>query len=221
MDEARLEPNRLSSPSGPELRPTGEKILRTAIKLFSHRGFRQVSIRELTREVGIKESSLYNHFHSKNELLDVIFDTFLRAYQTLELTDEQIDEKIAAVSVDEFLRRSFMLFKGQMETARFERIYRILITEQFSNQRARRIVVDRLIRGPLLTWERVFARMAETGRISELDPRVLAAEFHYPMFALVYEYSIAKYDGEDTAPIERRISEHVNFFARTIATPGG
>ena len=53
-----------------------EKILNTAIDLFSNKGFNAVSVRDITRGVEIKESSLYNHFKSKDEILETIFWNF-------------------------------------------------------------------------------------------------------------------------------------------------
>jgi AcrR family transcriptional regulator len=43
------------------------KIIEVSIELFSEKGYNAFSIRDITKKVGIKESSLYNHFHSKQE----------------------------------------------------------------------------------------------------------------------------------------------------------
>lgn len=39
---------------------TKEKIVETALDLFSQRGYDGVSVRDIARAVGIRESSLYN-----------------------------------------------------------------------------------------------------------------------------------------------------------------
>ena len=46
---------------------TKEKIVETALELFSQRGYGGVSIRDIAREVGIRESSIYNHFPGKQD----------------------------------------------------------------------------------------------------------------------------------------------------------
>ena len=43
---------------------TKEKITETALDLFSQRGYDGVSVRDIARAVGIRESSIYNHFQS-------------------------------------------------------------------------------------------------------------------------------------------------------------
>ena len=57
-----------------EKKPTKEKIFDVALDLFSQKGFDAVSVREIAREVGIRESSIYNHYKSKEAILDAIID---------------------------------------------------------------------------------------------------------------------------------------------------
>ncbi len=48
---------------------TRERILAAALDLFAQHGFGGASMRELARRVGIRESSLYNHFPGKAAIL--------------------------------------------------------------------------------------------------------------------------------------------------------
>lgn len=61
------------------------KIIYEALSLFSVKGYDAVTIREIAASVGIKESSIYNHFKNKRDILNKIIDeTLNRYYQTLE-----------------------------------------------------------------------------------------------------------------------------------------
>ena len=48
---------------------TRRKLLETALVLFAERGYHGVSVRDITTVVGVKASSLYAHFPSKEQLL--------------------------------------------------------------------------------------------------------------------------------------------------------
>ena len=64
---------------------TKDKIIYEALSLFSVKGYDAVSIREIASAVGIKESSIYNHFKNKKDLLNkIIEETLKRYYQVLE-----------------------------------------------------------------------------------------------------------------------------------------
>ncbi len=55
---------------------TKAKIMDVALHMFSERGYEAVSIRDICREVGIKESTLYYHFKNKQDILDSLFIRF-------------------------------------------------------------------------------------------------------------------------------------------------
>lgn len=50
-------------------------ILQTAVQLFSERGFRGVTTRELAQALGVSEPVLYQHFPSKKDLYAAIIET--------------------------------------------------------------------------------------------------------------------------------------------------
>lgn len=53
---------------------TAELIRRTAIRSFAERGYEATSMRELATQVGVKPSSLYNHYGAKEDLLWAIVE---------------------------------------------------------------------------------------------------------------------------------------------------
>ena len=53
---------------------TRQRILDAALELFALHGFAGTSIRAIARQVGLRESSLYNHFPGKHALYEALFD---------------------------------------------------------------------------------------------------------------------------------------------------
>ena len=53
---------------------TRERILDAALDLFSVHGYDGASIRQIARAVGLRESSLYNHFAGKEAILHALID---------------------------------------------------------------------------------------------------------------------------------------------------
>ncbi|MBI6875638.1 TetR/AcrR family transcriptional regulator [Clostridium aciditolerans] len=83
---------------------TKDRILRTALKLFIERGFVEVSVNDLIKEVGIAKGGFYHHFKSKDELIGEIIEKFIIPY---------LDELIRSVdkSVGSPTKRLQNLFK--------------------------------------------------------------------------------------------------------------
>ena len=65
------------STAAPKLSGTERRaaIVTAAIRLFSERGFRGVTTRELAAEVGVSEPVLYQHFATKRDLYAAIIDS--------------------------------------------------------------------------------------------------------------------------------------------------
>ena len=54
--------------------PTRERLLDAALARFSREGWGGTSIRDLARDVGIRESSVYKHFASKQAIFDALLE---------------------------------------------------------------------------------------------------------------------------------------------------
>ena len=53
---------------------TKDKILIEALSLFSVSGFSGVSVRDIAKAVGIRESAIYKHYKNKQQLFDTIVE---------------------------------------------------------------------------------------------------------------------------------------------------
>ena len=59
-----------------EIVPTKRKILICAVDMFAINGFTESSVRDIAMAVGIKSASLYNHFSSKEDILEFMLNDF-------------------------------------------------------------------------------------------------------------------------------------------------
>ena len=75
------------------MKPTQQKIFKIAIELFSQKGYSGVSIREIAKAVGIKESSIYNHYKNKDQILQTIYDYYQNQMKKTILPEKELDKK--------------------------------------------------------------------------------------------------------------------------------
>src|SRR6186713_1162940 len=52
-----------------------EQILETAVNLFSQRGFKGTTTKEIARAAGVSEAMVFRHFENKDALYEAILDT--------------------------------------------------------------------------------------------------------------------------------------------------
>lgn len=192
---------------------TKKKILESAIELFSMRGYSGASIRDIVKEVGIKESSLYKHFKSKEEILDTILTNFRLAVEKILPPMRSIEQIAASMSLLQFLQRGIQNFMEHIDDEINQKVWRILYNELFRHPIAQEIyrheVMDRTIRCLAL----VFERMIGAGKMADKDPLITASAYQHASITLILEYNLLKSLHERTDEVERKIQEHVHFFA--------
>jgi len=152
-----------------------ERILEAAIALFSERGFSTVSQREIAAAVGIKAASIYNHFQSKEAILEAIVERLSRgledqvrpAFEPEELISLRAYLNGIASASDAFFLRSEYLRLGQ-----------IIMREQFYNATVRRMLYEMMIRRPRESMCAYFARLMDAGMMQKGDSMFAAKEYH-------------------------------------------
>lgn len=196
---------------------TKQRIIETAIELFSQHGYSGVSIREITRSVGIKESALYNHYRTKDEMLETIYSMFRKEQELYSLPPvELLSVILDNTSIEQFLMQGFDRFKETMNHPLLMRIWRILNIEQYRDARAREIILEEIYKRTIDFLEAAFQILVEKQQIKPLPPRMLAYEYQYPIFTVMTEYLLLKFDDKDTDELEQRVHEHISYFIENI-----
>lgn len=106
---------------------TRARILDAALELFSHYGFVGTSVRRLARAVGLRESSLYNHFPDKKAILKTLISEYGPASVSQRLETPRY--RTLAESPDGFCRQYADDLLNQWEDPR-EQLFMALITAE-------------------------------------------------------------------------------------------
>lgn len=196
---------------------TRVRILDAAIDLFSINGYSGVSIRDIARAVGIKESSIYNHFSSKEALLDEMFTLYDQESAGLIPSEELSEQVLNTITPQQFWENGFRQFKEVMGSARTMKLARILTMEIYRSERAREILLKNSIEGPIAFAEKIFRKLMERGQIRTMDAARLAVSFQAALFALYVEYLALQSAGQDTRKVEQQVKNHIRFFSELVS----
>lgn len=199
---------------------TRQKIMDAAMELFSQRGFEAVSVRDIAGAVGLRESSLYNHFRNKREIFDAIVDFSWKQAESY-YREKNIPftgaEDLSCFSERDFSRLSatildtFRFFFADPWNVRFRCL---LILSQFADQRSAQIY-RRLYRDiPLEIQEAVFAGLMAAGQFRQADPRAAALDFYGAVFLLLHTC-------ESWEEAEPMLLVHLRQFVDSYEIPAG
>lgn len=87
------------------------QIIAESINIISERGIQGLTIKNLSKRIGITEPAIYRHFENKMEILLTILDTFKQNSQ-LALTKIAVDNIPAVKKLEEIYSHNFQTFSG-------------------------------------------------------------------------------------------------------------
>ncbi len=173
---------------------TKQRIANEALTLFSQRGYTAVSVRDISNAVGIKESSLYNHFKNKQDIFDsIVKECTILAQNYFESIDisntfEGSIGNYITMSDEEFLSISIGIFQFYLQEENLVKFRRMLTIEQFNNQKIAELFRAVFIDNTLNFQQRVFKMLIKNNIFIDTDPYILALQFYAPVFLMFYKF---------------------------------
>lgn len=187
-----------------------EKIFNVSIDLFSMHGYEGVSIRQIASNVGIKESSIYNHYASKEAILDIILNYYI---ERMFSQDIPLDDAIANldVSLDHFYQMGLNAFAKQLKDEKMSKITRIILIESYHNEKINEFLKKSILEDPIKGWITLFDLMKSKKLIREdVDSSQLAESFYKYGLFLLYEHYIINYPEDDEIFVEKLCEKSKN-----------
>jgi len=147
---------------------TKQRIFDVSVELFSQKGYDAVSLREIAAEVGITNAAIYNHFNSKEAILDDIFSVFQRKLNGYLLKKEQVDRCIETDTPRQLLERCIGRFTtDDLEFMAYS--YRIVFRENLVNQTAGELIITQLHEKTAKSIKYVLDSLIGRGSIPAMD----------------------------------------------------
>lgn len=142
---------------------TKAQIFAQAALLFADYGYNYISMKEIAEKVGIRPSSIYNHYESKDALLDQMYALYKERCLLPRLSIEACEPILQTGTAEEILEIfNYPLAEPQLEMFA---ITRILWARKYIDATAREIYNTYVMEAGLNYISEVFARGAAMGRI--------------------------------------------------------
>lgn len=201
---------------------TKDRILREALRLFSEKGFEAVSVRNIAGAVGIKESSLYNHFTNKQDIFDSIISEYNARgeafFSKMDLAGEDMQLKVDEKTVN--LYKNISLAQLEQITGKVFDFYfndeinvqirRMLTMEQYRDEKTAKMYREISFNAALDYQSKLFEVLIAADCFIEADPYILALEFFAPAFLIFYKFDNNEQSLEEARDLFQRHVVHFN-----------
>jgi AcrR family transcriptional regulator len=197
---------------------TKRQIFEKSLDFFSINGFSGTSIRQISRAIGIRESTIYNHYKSKEE----IFSAILAEFKTKSIVKEILsDDLLDILSTPEIFLNNFTKRLIELWDKPEERKFiRLLLMEQFTKNGSHDLSISEYLKDIRSICKMILGEMIKAGIIKKAEPETLTEQFIAPLFLL----RIEKMSFDNTQNINEvfALSEkHVNYFWNAVKQKTG
>ncbi|MGN1423019.1 MAG: TetR/AcrR family transcriptional regulator [Oscillospiraceae bacterium] len=188
--------------------PTRDRILDSALELFSEKGYDGVGVDLIAENAGIKGPSLYKHFKGKEDILNALIERAERYYETNFGSAEHPGKTPA--SMEELTELSLKRIGFTLHDPVIKRVRRMLTMEQFRSRRIAALATKYNLGIVQGLYRQSFAEMMENGVMRRADPALLSMAFAAPVTLLI---QLCDREPEREGELMERIGEYFRFFA--------
>lgn len=173
---------------------TKEKILDTALTLFSEQGYDAVSVGEIAEAVGIKPPSLYKHFKNKEDIFESCVAYFYEKMgalnqKLLPAADREV-EFYQDITDESLLLIAHSLFTFYLTDSVAARFRKMLLIGRYRSPRLDQLFEMLFVDGAIEGEAAIFAKLVEASIFKPTNPKILAMRFYTPIFFLLQKYDL-------------------------------
>ncbi len=204
---------------------TKQKIIETALTLFSERGYDAVSVGEIAEAVGIKAPSLYNHFQSKQAIFDAIVETTALQY---EKDTGRIDIHVQRAAADvpmlmtigeeELFEKVRQIFDYSLHNDNIRKFRKMMTIEQFRSPSLGELYTRRFSERLVDYHAEIFRSLIAAGVIYGGDTNALALMYVAPVITLI---GVCDRQPEREAECLEKLKSHVKQFYSMVHISAG
>ena len=181
-----------------------EEIYQVIARLFAYRGYHSTSMREIARELGMNQSSLYYYFASKQDILFTLMndamDDVLAILEDISSTDLLPEDRLNRV----------LSFYTQYYAGDQERLI-LLINEMNSLKEEYRSILVGKQRRYVQLIKSILEELAAQDKIKQIDPAIATFAF----FGMVH-YTIKWYHKDGPVSLEQLANAFVEIFTKGV-----
>ena len=162
---------------------TKERILITALKMFSEKGYEGTNLRELLAELGFTKATFYKHYESKEELWNTVIDEMCTYYE--EHFGSIRNMPPIPQNTNELKKLTLKMLDFTMRDEKIIMTRKLLLTEQFHDNRICELATEHFNIELESMFTVVFEGMMKNGSLKKDDPAMLAFAYISPISSLI------------------------------------
>lgn len=200
---------------------TKQEILKAALDLFSEQGYEATSVSQIAAAVGIRKSTMYSHYVSKQDILDALMSQVLEQYNKRSIflhtdwNDEAFAEMKKDLSPDGAEKLIFEHIKFIIHDPTISKARKMLTIEQFRNKQMAELQTLRNYTNVMNYFTGLIRFFISRGKVKDGDAEIMAAQLSLPVSVWI---NLCDREPEREEEITGLIERHIRQFFMVYGT---
>ena len=198
---------------------TKQEILDASLEFFSTQGYEATSISQIAKAVGIRKSSLYSHFASKQDILTALCENVLvefnehSIFANSNLDSESFKNRKKDINSDTAIELFLKHINYILHDPKISRIRKMLTIEQFRNNEIARIQTKQSYTDVMNYFIEIIRFLISEGKLINKNPDIMAAQLCLPISAWISLCDREPtYEDQITALIEKHVKQFFEIY---------
>ena len=161
------------------------QILDSAASVFADKGFHATTIKDIARETGIADGTIYLYFENKAALLLGVFERMRASVQPDE-TFLNLGELDFRAFLKAYFRQPLIALKGDNFA-----LFRVVISEMLVNKELRELYYGQILEPTLRMGEQLLQQWAKRNVLKPIDSHLTVRAIAAMVLGLMVEHSVA------------------------------
>jgi len=183
---------------------TRKRIFRTALQLFSERGFRDTTIDAIAQEADIGKSTFFNYFDNKESILLHFREMQMERIKAFVMESMKSDEPLMNL----IYKLALIMTEEQQKSPAF---FHSLMSASFSSEATRKQLSEGLIRGRKMLSELMDIRQ----KSGEIRSDIPACDIAYSLQRVIFG-SMLLWSISPAGALEEQLHDIVSMFIKSI-----
>ncbi len=192
--------------------PTKNRILDEALIMFAENGYKGTNLRDLAARLGLSKSALYKHYSSKEDIWNCLLDRMEAYYAERFGSESNLPPQ--PKTCEELLAITMNMLHFTANDPKIILTRKLLLTEQFHDERVKKLATKHFLEGTQRIFARIFERMMSDRILKKDDPEMLSFIYTAPVTSLVH---LCDREPENQEQIFKRIENFAKHFISTYA----
>ena len=189
-----------------------EEIIHATLELAAEKGLGSVSMQQIASKVGITKASLYNHFSSREEIVDAMYEVLRNASKEKNNIGEiNYDMLTKDKSMSEILSGVVYSYKQMINDPEMMLFYKVILSERSINKAAAEIMVKET-KTMINATKTLFYAMQVKGIADFKNIDEAAFSFAMAVHSIIEYETDLVHAGEK--PDEKSMKNYINEFCR-------